>query len=248
MFNEQVVRVFMRRQKGIHPCFIIAAALDPRFKHMVGCGILETEVETIWGKVLELMIAEKSSNNENESTVSIAEVDDGAAPVAPVAPVEEEDADISFLANLQLIASTINNNNDNTATENDIEEELQTQCEVELKLYRKSALQLAHGSNSRWNNPLEWWKNNQMKFPTVAAIAKKFLAVQATSASSERIFSRARRIVTTDRKCLDPCTVGSLLYVSENLKWYTRMSNELNYDEVADVIVPLINIDNENEE
>ena len=87
-----------------------------------------------------------------------------------------------------------------------------------------------------------------MKFPTVAAIAKKFLAVQATPASSERIFSRARRIVTTDWNCLDPRTVGSLLYVSENLKGYIKMNNELNYDEVANVIVPLINIDNENEE
>ena len=246
MYNEEVVRVLMKRQKGIHPCFVIAVALDPRFKHMQGCGIHPNEVETIWEKVLQLMISTKTTDNENDSTVSSAEDDDhnddDAAPVAPV------NANISFLANLNFLASNINDNNNNAGAENDVEEGLQTQCEVELKLYRKSALLLTHGSNNQWNNPLEWWKNNQMKFPTVAAIAKKFLAVQATSASSERIFSRARRIVTTDRNRLDPLTVGSLLYVSENLEWYTKMSIELNYDEVANVIVPLTNVDSENEE
>ena len=246
MYNEEVVRVLMKRQKGIHPCFIIAVALDPRFKHMQGCGIHPNEVETIWEKVLQLMISTKTTDNENDSTVSSAEDDnDNDNDAAPVAPVN---ADISFLANLNFLASNINDNNNNTGTGNDIEEGLQTQCEVELKLYRKSALLLTHGSNNKWNNPLEWWKNNQMKFPTVAAIAKKFLVVQATSATSERIFSRARRIVTTDRNRLDPLTVGSLLYVSENLEWYTKMSIEPNYDEVANVIVPLINIDSENEE
>ena len=56
MYNKEVVRVLMKRQKGIHPCFITAVALDPRFKHMQGCGIHPNEVETIWEKVLQLMI------------------------------------------------------------------------------------------------------------------------------------------------------------------------------------------------
>ena len=56
MYNEEVVRVLMKRQKGIHPCFIIAVTLDPRFEHMQGFGIHPDEVETIWEKVLQLMI------------------------------------------------------------------------------------------------------------------------------------------------------------------------------------------------
>ena len=155
VYNEEVVRVRMKRQKGIHPCFIIAVALDPRFKHMEGCGVLPNEVEAIWEKVLQLMITLKSSDNENDGTVSIAEVDNDN-DAAPVAPIEEENTDISFLANLHLIGSNINNNNNNTTTENDIEEGLQTQCEVELKLYQKSALLLTHGSNNQWNHRLEW--------------------------------------------------------------------------------------------
>ena len=74
MCNEEVVRVRIKRLKGNHPCFVIDVALDPRFKHMEGCGILTNEVETIREKVLELMISFKTSDNENYSTVSIAEV------------------------------------------------------------------------------------------------------------------------------------------------------------------------------
>ena len=86
-----------------------------------------------------------------------------------------------------------------------------------------------------------------MKFPALAALANTYLSVQATSASSERIFSRARRIVTTDRNRLDPQIVGCLLYISENLNWYEKMSVELNYDEVADQFLQMT-INDENEE
>ena len=108
----------MKRQKGIHPCFIIAVALDPRFKHMQGCGIHPNEVETIWEKVLQLIITYKTTDNENDSTVSSAEDDndndnDNDNDAAPVAP---ENADISFLTDLNLIVSNINDNNNNTGS------------------------------------------------------------------------------------------------------------------------------------
>ena len=53
---------------------------------------------------MELMISLKSSDNENYRTVSIAEDDNDAAPVAFI---EEENADIIFLLNLNLIGTSI---------------------------------------------------------------------------------------------------------------------------------------------
>ena len=81
----------------------------------------------------------------------------------------------------------------------------------------------------------------------IGAIAKKILVTQAMSASSEIIFSRDRRIGTADQNRLDPFIVGSLLCVSENLKWHAKMSADESYHEVANEIVPLTNC-NENEE
>jgi hypothetical protein len=42
-----------------------------------------------------------------------------------------------------------------------------------------------------FNNPLEWWKGNEKQYPLLARVARKVLAIPATSASSERVFSAA---------------------------------------------------------
>ena len=43
-------------------------------------------------------------------------------------------------------------------------------------------------------NALQWWGDNEWKFPAVAAMARQHLSVPATSASAERIFSLAGRL------------------------------------------------------
>ncbi|XP_071636379.1 E3 SUMO-protein ligase ZBED1-like isoform X2 [Temnothorax longispinosus] len=54
------------------------------------------------------------------------------------------------------------------------------------------------------DSPLEWWKARVNKYPTLAELARKYLAIPATSASSERAFSSAGNIVSRKRNCLTP--------------------------------------------
>ena len=65
--------------------------------------------------------------------------------------------------------------------------------------------------------PLEWWKTEETKFPSLAKLAKKYLCVCATSVSSERIFSTGGSIVTDSRTCLKPERVDSLVFFAKNL-------------------------------
>jgi hypothetical protein len=67
------------------------------------------------------------------------------------------------------------------------------------------------------NNPLEWWKLNQSKFPNVAELAKMYLSIQATSAATERIFSSlASRVISKLRSRMHPEMAGNLLFIASN--------------------------------
>ena len=71
-----------------------------------------------------------------------------------------------------------------------------------------------------FHDPLVWWKKNQAVYPILSRLAMVYLAVQATSASSERIFSLASRIISSQRNRLDPSLAGKMLFVSENWEWW----------------------------
>jgi hypothetical protein len=67
-------------------------------------------------------------------------------------------------------------------------------------------------------NPLEWWKINEAKFPTLAQVAREILCIPSTSTASERVFSTAGNIATTKRSLLKPELIDSLIFLAHN-KW-----------------------------
>ena len=65
--------------------------------------------------------------------------------------------------------------------------------------------------------PLEWWKLNQHRFPILSSMAKKYLCIPATSVPCERLFSDAGTVVDRKRCSLDPNNVDCLLFLHCNL-------------------------------
>ena len=65
-------------------------------------------------------------------------------------------------------------------------------------------------------DPLKWWKHKQTTYPLLSGVAKKYLCITATSAPSERLFSRSGRIVTPLRSSLKPETVQKMVFLSMN--------------------------------
>jgi len=58
---------------------------------------------------------------------------------------------------------------------------------------------------------LEWWKNNERTFPVIANVARKYLAVPASQATTERSFRTAKKIVCDSRASLKPQRVERLV-------------------------------------
>ena len=66
--------------------------------------------------------------------------------------------------------------------------------------------------------PLDWWKVEVVRYPTVAKLAQKYLCLCATSVAAERVFSCGDNIVSDRRTCLKPERVDSLVFLALNMK------------------------------
>ena len=64
-------------------------------------------------------------------------------------------------------------------------------------------------------NILMWWKLHTVRFPYLSRLARRYLAMPATSVSVERLFSVAGQVVTAKRARLDPSTVTLLVFLHE---------------------------------
>ena len=66
------------------------------------------------------------------------------------------------------------------------------------------------------DDPLAWWKQKEPLYPRVARLARKYLALPASSAPSERIFSKMNVVVDKRRASLDPDRVERMVFIKEN--------------------------------
>ena len=64
---------------------------------------------------------------------------------------------------------------------------------------------------------LDWWKQHEAVIPLLASLAKRILAIPASSSKSERVFSTGGNIVTAKRNRLSPKNVESLIVIKENM-------------------------------
>lgn len=64
--------------------------------------------------------------------------------------------------------------------------------------------------------PLQFWKANALRFPKLAVLAKKYLAIQATSASSERLFSTFGNTYEDQRMRLNRDTAAAIVFLHHN--------------------------------
>jgi len=65
-------------------------------------------------------------------------------------------------------------------------------------------------------DPLLFWRQNHLRFPHLAKLARRYLAIQPTSAAAERVFSTAGNIISKKRGSLAPETACALVFGYQN--------------------------------
>ncbi len=80
-------------------------------------------------------------------------------------------------------------------------------------------------SNDINTDPLLWWKEHQVEYPTLSLIAKDYLCIQATSVASEQAFSIAGNTITPTRNKLDSETTRSTLCLKSWIENEMGISN-----------------------
>lgn len=68
------------------------------------------------------------------------------------------------------------------------------------------------------NITLAWWAKAQRVYPHIARLARKYLAVQASSAASERVFSVGGLVITKHRNRLSGERVADIVFLHESMK------------------------------
>lgn len=112
-------------------------------------------------------------------------------------------------------------------TKNAIEQLLR--CQQDITKFEKE--EAVWTTSKHWNNfwapkvdgsviktyILTYWRLNQKKLPKMAQLARKLLAIPATSTPSERIFSTCG-VLLTDRRCrMNTSTLEMLIFLKYNM-------------------------------
>jgi len=84
-------------------------------------------------------------------------------------------------------------------------------------MHQQLATYLAEPTLPHSENPLSWWAMNCHNYPSIAAVARRLLAVPATSVASERLFSKAGNESRKKRNCLASAKADSVVFCMENL-------------------------------
>ena len=68
----------------------------------------------------------------------------------------------------------------------------------------------------QYSNPLkDFWKKKELDFPSLSQLSRKILCIPATSAPSERVFSRAGLTITKLRASLSNDHANALIFLHD---------------------------------
>lgn len=204
---------------------LVATALDWRTKNVL-FGFNDDEKEDLWELVVretvELVLEEGialPAATAPAQAPATPEISGGGAP----APASKKPRLSGFMAATQS-QPIAGGGDDNAETSSSRRGSVTLAVRAEVASFRKSGGMLmfhekanADGSVTEvYNNPLDMWREKAAEFPYLARIARRVLAIPATQAQSERMFSAAGLLNDGRHDSLDPENLELLVFLRCN--------------------------------
>ena len=130
-----------------------------------------------------------------------------------------------------------NDDDDIGADSTTIENNIQIRCQAQLEAYKLVKQMKMQDNEGHFNDPLKYWAGIEHQSPELSQLAKEFLSIPATSAPSERVWSRAARVIRAKRACLDQEITARMMFAQENSDLIHEYWNKLKPDEP----LPMVN-------
>ena len=178
---------------------IMSTALDPRYKNLK--SLTPQDVLKVQAKVQTLaLLARREEMDEQQNAADQTR----AAPASTTTPPPE--------APPSVLDTLLDSDSESEDGENDTVD-LNTEIRNEVHAYFSSK------RPPKKEDPLEWWKTNEGKFPSLAKLARSYLCIPGTSTPSERLFSVSGNIVSKKRASLSQEHVDMLTFLHCNSRF-----------------------------
>lgn len=85
-----------------------------------------------------------------------------------------------------------------------------------FKLEKEVTLYFTEDEIDVEDDPLQWWRVHSSRFPSIAGLSRRYLAIPGTSVPSEVIFSAAGLLVSKLRSSLSPSNIDAAIFLGKN--------------------------------
>jgi hypothetical protein len=210
-YSNAVIRSSHWCQVGVPKYAFWASLLDPHTKRKVTKILPATDVEVMWSDLIDGVKVVSQlyvPPDEEQGFQDAAEAEDMGDGDAVPSDIDTRQGEHNFLA-------------DSEDEDSSLPKVIMTFDEIiaaEFVLYKSDHGQTMFNGDDVYNDPLVWWRIHYDKYPNIWKLARCILAIPATSAPSERVFSAAANIVNKKRVGLKPDMVDLLIFLKANLE------------------------------
>ena len=190
----------------------LALALHPRYRRLAQLTHLDEETRS---RIQELVKTEAAALFRHRAKIKTQSAVEGVSSADSTAPTPSTSTSVAAAApfNLELESEDEDDPDEAAAGSLLLEDRAKLSVDQEFAIYTmdKSGKSVKSGKEL-----LDYWKQNEQRLPTLAALARKVHSTPASSAKAERTFSEAGRIIEKRRTRLGASRVDDLLIIRDN--------------------------------